>query len=880
MGRLRVWFERLKGALLGRGGDERLAEELQVHLDLLADEYVARGMARGDARLAARKAFGGVDQVKERCRDQRGLPALDGLLQDVRAAARLFARDRWLTTATVAALAIGMGGSATMFSLIYSMNFRELPFEDPAELVAVGGEPNRAQRALVPFAVFEAWRTASTTLAAMAAHVGAPINLGDEARATDQLSGSFISHNTFAILRERPSIGRDFLPDDDRPGAPHVAIVGYRVWTDRYGSDPTIVGRTVRANGQAATIVGVMPEGFMYPIDTQIWMPLAALPAMSTPAAGGQLVRILARLADGESGERTRGELAAISSTLMTVSEADRTRPTVVLPLNEAYFGAAFQTTPVMMIAATLVVLLIACSHAASLLVARAAARSREMAMRTALGAGRARIVRQLLIESTLMALAAGLLAIAMASFGMHLFANETVGAGIPYWTRFTLDMRLFFALAILSGLVGVAFGLVPALQLSRVNLSDVLSQGGRAGTAGARTSHSTSVLLVGEMAMTVVLLATAGTLVQSANVVYQADRTMDLGNLWEYRLSLPQPQYSSLERRIDFYRRLDERLAAAPGMESAALAGSTPFLSREERGIVMGADPAPGDVQLPTAHVVSIGPRYFETLGLGLAAGRRFEDLEPAMRSASALVNGQFVERFSLDSNPIGRQLLIVNERAPGSAPMRVTVVGIAPPMRQALNAAQTPVLYLPHAAEPAATASIIIRGKPERFAELLRQEVHRLDPDLPLFRLQSLERASYVSRWIPRITSTAFSATAVLATLLSALGLYSITAYAASQRTREIGIRMALGATRFQVSWLFLRRVLLQVSVSLTIGLGGAVAAGTALQALLVDVRAGGLLLLLQVSALLVAVSVAACLVPARRAARVDPVVALRHD
>lgn len=878
--RLRVWFERLKGALFARAGDRRLAEELRAHLDLLADDYVAKGLTSEDARLAARKAFGGVDQMKEGYRDQRGLPALDGLLQDVRAAARLFARDRWLTTATVAALAIGMAGSATMFSLIYSMNFRELPFEDPAELVAVGGEPNRAQRALVPFAIFQAWQSASTTLTAMAARVGSPINLGDETHATDQLSGMFVSHNTFAILRERPWIGRDFLPDDDRPGAPRVAIVGYRVWTDRYGSNAAIVGRTVRANDQAATIVGVMPEGFMYPVDTQIWMPLAALPAMSTPAAGDELVQILARLADGVSSEQTRGELAAITSTLMTASEADRTRPPVVLPLNEAYFGAAFQTTPVMMIAATLVVLLIACSHAASLLVARAAARSREMAMRTALGASRTRIVRQLLIESTLMALAAGLLAIVMASFGMRLFANETVGAGIPYWTRFTLDMRLFSALGILSGLVGIAFGLVPALQISRVNLSDVLSQGGRAGTAGARTQRSTSVLLVGEMAMTVVLLASAGTLVQSANIVYQADRTMDLDNLWEYRLSLPQPRYATSEQRLAFYRRLDDRLAEAPGMDSAALAGSTPFLAREERSIVMGNGPAPAGVQLPTAHVVAIGPRYFETLGLRLIAGRRFEDLDPAALGTSALVNQRFVERFSPTDDPVGRQVLLVNERSPGSAPVRVTVVGVAPPMRQALNAAQTPVLYLPHAVEPAATASIIIRGQPDRFAELLRQEVRRLDPDLPLFRLESLERASYVSRWIPRITSTAFSVTAVLATLLSALGLYSITAFAASQRTREIGIRMALGATRFQVSWLFLRRVLLQVAVSLMIGLAGAAAAGTALQALLVDVRAGNFLLLLQVSALLVAVSVAACLVPARRAAQVDPVVALRHE
>jgi predicted permease len=878
--RVRVLVARVRG-LFGAGvRDEALLDEIGTHLEALEREHLAAGMSRDAARLAARRAFGNVDSLRAVHRDQRGLPAVDGLLQDVRSAARLFVRDRWLTAATVLALAVGMGGSATILSIVYSMNLREMPFEDPAEIVAVRGEPNRAQRGLVPFEVFEAWRAASTTLAAMAAHVGVPVNLGDDTRATDQLSGMFVSHNTFAILRERPVLGRDFVPEDDRPGAERVAIVGYRVWADRYGSDPAIVGRTVRTNGQTTTIVGVMPDGFMYPVDTEIWLPLAVLPAMSTPDAGIQLVQILARLAKGASIEQARGELAAIVSTLTTVSDADRRRAPIVLPLNEAYFGAALQATPVMLIAATLLVLLIACSHAASLLVARSAARAREIAMRTALGASRARIVRQLLIESVSMALAAGLLAIVMASIGLRAFANETAGAGIPYWTRFTLDARLFSVLAILSGLVGIGFGLLPALQLSRADHGHALSLGGRRATSGLRAERTTTALLVGEMALTAVLLSSAGILVQSANVLYQADRTVDLGNLWEYRLSLPQPQYASSDRRLDFYRRLDERLAAAPGMASAAIAGSTPFLSREERGVAMANDPASAGVHLPRAHVVAIGPRYFETLGLRLVAGRRFEDLEPAMLAASALVNERFVERFSPRASPVGRQVLLVNERAPGAAPLRVTVVGIAPPLRQALNAAGTPVVYLPHVVDPTATASIVIRGQPDRFAEALRQEVRRLDPDLPLFHLQSLERASYVSRWIPRITSTVFSIVAIIATLLSTLGLYAVTAYAASQRTREVGVRMALGATRSQVSWLFLRRVLVQVSAGLALGLAGAMAAGAVLQAVMVDVRAYSPLVLVQVSALLVAVSVAAGMLPARRAARLDPVVTLRHE
>jgi putative ABC transport system permease protein len=286
-----------------------------------------------------------------------------------------------------------------------------------------------------------------------------------------------------------------------------------------------------------------------------------------------------------------------------------------------------------------------------------------------------------------------------------------------------------------------------------------------------------------------------------------------------------------------------------------------------------------PGPVAL-TAQVVAIGPRYFQTLGLPMISGRGLDEVEAPARTSSALVNERFVARFSPDADPIGRGMTIVNDRAPGSPPLRVRIVGIAPPLRQALNVAGSPVVYVAHAAESSAAASIVIRGHPDRFAELLRQEVRELNPDLPLFRLQSLERASYLSRWIPRATSTAFSATAIVATLLSALGIYSITALAASQRTREIGVRMALGASPGSISRLFLGRILGPLSIGVVLGLAGAVGAGRALQGLLVDVRANDPMVLAGVSALLVVVAIVAGLRPARRAARLDPATTLRAD
>ncbi len=887
MSALRVLWTRILEYVSRSRREDRLSAEVEGHLDLLTDEHIARGMAPDDARLAARKAFGVVDQVKERYRDQRGFPFIDGLIQDTRYAARLIARDRWFTAAAVIALSLGIGVSSTMLTLIYSMHFRGLPFERASALVGIASEPNPAQGSNIPFAVFDAWRSASRSFIGMAAEVDADVNLGDDTNATDQFAGTFMSHNAFALLRERPILGRSFRPDDDRAGAPPVVIIGHRLWTDRCGSDPAVIGRRVRANGQPATVIGVMPPGFMYPIDQQVWRPLAALPGMETPAAGQRPMRVVARLADGISHEQARAELAAIVSTLTAVPEADRTRPTVVLPLNDAYFGKATQAMPMMMLAAVLVVLLIACSHAASLLLARSSARAREMSMRAALGAGRGRIVRQLLVESVLMALMAGVLGVALASIGVRAFANEVAGFGLPYWTTFTFDMRLVSSLTLLCTATGIAFGLLPALHLSRTSLTDVLNQGGRSGMAGPRAHRTTTTLLVGELALTVVLLASAGALVQSANVVYRADQTIDLANLWEFRVALPQAQYASSERRLAFYRALDERLAAAPGMESAALASSAPFNARDSRGIRMadapgGDGPAAlsGSERLNSARLVAVGDRYFDTLGLKVIRGARLEDVDASARATAALVNERFAEQFSPGVDPIGRQVLLVNQRTPGVALERFTIVGIAPPLRQQIAAGHTPMVYVPHATQPGTLASLIVRGRPERFADVLRQEVRRLDPDLPLFNLQSLERVSYMSRWTQRITSAAFSVVAVIVTLLSALGLYSITAYAASQRTQEVGVRMALGARRSQVSWLFLRRALMQVSIGLAIGIAGAVAVGTVLQGVLIDVRANNPITLAGVCALLVAVSITASLLPARKAARLDPVAALRQE
>jgi predicted permease len=538
-----------------RSRDRRLDEEVQAHLDQLADEFVAAGMTPDDARLAARKSFGGVEQMKAVYRDQRGFRIIDEVTQDVRYAIRLIARDRWFTAATVLALALGIGVSSTMVTLLYGMNFRGLPFDEAEQLVAITGETTRSQGGRVPFGIFDAWRTASRSFAGIAAEVDSPINLGDDAQGTEQFGGTFLSYNMFTLLRERPIIGRDFLPEDEVAGAPPVVIIGYRVWTDRYGSEPSVVGRTVRANGETATIIGVMPQAFAYPVSSEVWRPLSAFPALQDTGVQHP-VRIVGRLADGVTGAQAQGELAAILTTLTAVADADRGRRTILMPLNETYVGKATQPVPMMMMAAVLVVLVIACSHAASLLLARSAARAREMSMRAALGAGRGRLVRQLLVESIMMALMAGIVGIAIAGGFARAFANEVSGFGLPYWTRFTFDGPLVAVITALCLFTGFVFGMLPAVHQSRANLTDVINQGGRTGFGSLRAQRMTALLLIGEVAFTMILLSAASALVQSANAVYTADRAIDVANLWEFRVALPQPRYAAVERVLRVARR------------------------------------------------------------------------------------------------------------------------------------------------------------------------------------------------------------------------------------------------------------------------------------------------------------------------------------
>ncbi|HET7695829.1 MAG TPA: ADOP family duplicated permease [Vicinamibacterales bacterium] len=796
------------------------------------------------------------------------MPA-DALLQDLKHGVRQIVQDRWLTTAAVVALALGLGVSTTIMTVMYGLNLRALPFDRPAALVDVGVDGGDTT-----YALFDRWRSARSATA-VAAHAGAPINLRDDVQATDQVAGTFVSHSTFGLLGIQPILGRDFVEGDDRAGAPAVAIISHAIWTDRYGGDRGAVGRTLHLNGAPVTVVGVMPPGFRFPVSSDLWLPLAAMPAAHAPSAAARPVSVIARLAEGVTVQQASAEFTAIAAPL---NERNHWRRVAVVPLNEGFVGSMTEPAPLMIMAAALLVVVIACSHAANLLLVRSMARARDVSLRLALGASRARIVRQLLIESALMGAMAGLIGLGAASFGVSWFANETRDFNLPYWIRFTLDARLFAWLACFSVGAGIAFGLLPAAHLARTDLTSVLNQAGRGTTP--RANRLMGGLLVGQLAVTVILLNSAALLTQSARVLQRADSAIDLPNVWEMRLALPEDSYGSLEKRQLLYRQLDERLGSLAGAEAAALSSAAPFVGSPSRTVLTGGQQAQDNERRRTTRVVGIGARYFDVLGLKLRRGTEWDRLDASSSPHSVLVNDPFVSAFFPGGDPIGRQIRLADAAAPGAPPPLLTVVGVVPPVRQSVARDEEPVAYVPHGIDPGLRASVLVRGNPAVFAPALREAVRTLDPNLPVYGLQTLERLSEKSRWMQRATSTLLTAFAVVAVFLSALGMYALTAYNAARRAQEIGIRMALGARPFQAWSLVLRRALVHLGVGLTLGLGGALLAATALRGVLVRIRPTDVPTLLSVALLLVVITGLASFLPARRAAHTDPLEVLRTE
>jgi putative ABC transport system permease protein len=800
---------------------------------------------------------------------------------DVRLAARLLLKDRGFTLPAIVALALGIGANAVVFTIVNAAFLRDLPFRDPDRVVVLGIRNTASSRVSsnVSQAEFDDWRSAARTFDGLASFAERPMNLADEASAAEQVSGAYVSASAFDLLGYVPTLGRGFTADDDRPGAEPVAILGQAIWRARYQAAAEVVGRTIRVNGVQARVIGVMPERFEFPDRAQLWLPMTQLAVGPGDPRAQRTMTAIGRLASGVTTEEAQADLAVVGARLAKQFPATNANiQPLVEPYRERNLTRPLRIVLSLLTGAVVFVLLIGCANVANLLLARSAGREREVSLRMSMGASRGLIVRQLLIESLLLALVAGALGLIVSGFAVRAFALA-VGGAIPFWLDFTMDWRVFAFFAAVCLGTSLLFGLLPAAYTSRTNLVRVLNEVGRGSSSGPRTRRWTAALVTGQLAMTLMLLTGAGLMVRGVMMYFQTDTGIDTAGVMLLRVTLSGSRYDAADQRRAFYGQLETGLAGTPGMQ-ATFASAVPRMGAP--GVTLSIDGRANSNPEPVLSVL-VGAGYFGALGIRVLQGRDFDVTDGAPGREAVVVNEQLAAQYFPNESPLGQRIRTVTRGSNTVESPWATIVGVVKNVRQMPRGdGFDPVVYSPYAASPSPAATILARSNRGTAAVVseIRALVARLDPDLPLFDLMTLDDRLATGVVERQIFGTMLGMFAAIALVLAGVGLYSVIAYSVSQTTREIGIRIALGAQAKQVYWLVSRTAAWQIAVGLAIGLLGSVGVGIVLQNLQSEVRPVDPLTFVFVVGTLIVVSLVACLIPAHRATRLDPVAALRSE
>jgi predicted permease len=814
------------------------------------------------------------------------------MLRDLRYAVHVIVKERWYSAVAVIALSLGIGLNATVFTLVNAVLIRGLPYKDSDRLYMLSSRRQNGDRSDVSALDFDDWRAQSTAFEALGAFDSNNINISDDRFAPENVRSATLSANAFSIIGQLPLAGRGFSPADEGPGAERVTIIGRKLWKRRYAEDPGILGKTLRIDGKPVTIVGIMPEGMEFPQNNELWIPQTRDAAQKRDARD---FAVFGRLRTGATRAQAQTEMNGIAQRLAAAypeSNKDYTGVTVET-FNERFNGGNIRTVMLSMLGAVGFVLLIACANVANLQLTRSVQRTREVAVRIALGATRWRVVRQLLVESVLLGVMGGAIGFGLSLIGVRLFDAAVAGSGKPYWIQFTVDFTVLAFLGAICILTGVLFGLAPALQVSRTNVNEVLKEGGRGNVGGIRARWMTATMVVVELALTLVLLVGAGLMMRSFLNIYTLDLGIDTKNLVAMRIQLSDTKYATVESKRAFYDRLISKIAAVPGIDAATLTTSVPPFGAGRRGIdIEGRPPRKAEDRAPEVTVVTISPDFFRAGGVQLLRGRPFTDSDGLPGSETIVVGEKFAAQLFPGEDPIGRRVRFAPNSRPGqpapasppTPPVWRTIVGISPNIRHA-NPQTTevpPVVYLPHRQDPPGFTTLLLRSHLDAgsIMNAARREVSSIDPDQPVFNAQTMDELLAQTTWPYRVFGSLFAIFAVTALVMSAVGLYAVMAYSVSQRTPEIGVRMALGADGGRVLWLILRRGLAQMAIGLSLGLGAAFFLARVMRTLLVRVTPNDPVTFVAITAILTVVAICACVFPARRATRVDPLVALRAE
>jgi predicted permease len=804
------------------------------------------------------------------------------MLHDFRFGLRVLLKNRAFTAVVVVTLALGIGVNTTIFTIVNAVVFKGMPFDNPEELSFIS-----SNRGGISYPDLIDFREQGRLFKGLGAFTGMPADLSDADAAAERVAGARMTANSFSLLGTQPLLGRDFSPADEQRGAAPVVLLSYGLWTTRYGSDAAILGKTIRINLVEHTVIGVMRPGEAFPNDTRLWVPLVPDAAAENRNARGLVV--FGRLGDGVSFERAGVELSAIAAQLARAyPDTNKDIEARVAPYTDRQTTGAIRVVLYSLLGAVCFVLLIACANVANLLLARAVRRTRETSIRTAIGASRWRIVRQLLVESVMMSILGGVLGLGIGLLGVRWFDLATLPSGRPYWIEFTMDFRVFAYFAAISIVTGILFGLAPALQVSKSNVSENLKEGGRSGS-GKRAGRMTDALLVGQIALTIVLLVGAGLMIRSFLITQQFDIGVNTENLVSVQLTLPNARYPQPADRVAFQERLQERLEAVPGVDALTIVSQPPAGGAQMLTLkIDGRDMVDANNRLPTVSRLVVVPDYFESLELPIRRGRGFGEADGAAGAEAVIVNEAFVARYFADTDPLGSRLRLgqdVNRGTEDTAAPWLTIVGVSPSVFQQSpqqDLSMQPTVYVPFRQEPLVGFTILARTRVagDAVVSAIRNELRQLDADLPLYNIRTMDDILAQRNWPYRIFGTLFATFAVIALLISAVGIYAVTAHGVGQRTQEIGVRMALGAGRRDILWLVLKQGTLRIVIGLVLGVLAAFGASRVFVSILVNTTPTDPATFISICLLLTAVTLLACFVPARRATRLHPTEALRVE
>ncbi len=805
---------------------------------------------------------------------------MDTLWKDLRFGARTLWKSPGFTLVAVLTLALGIAANTTIFSLVNSVMLRPLPYAEPERLVmlAVGGKETSA-------ADFFDWRAQSASFEQMAAMAYWSANLGG-VETPERVQGFLVTPEFFTLLGVQPFAGRAFLPAEAEAGQDGVAIISHGLWRRAFGSDPNLVGKNVPINGRPRTVVGIMPAGFQFYREADAWAPLAFAPA-DLAAVSARRARYLlapARLKPGVTLEQAQAELNAVTRRLEEQYPQTNTgRHYRVAPLHEEVVGS-IRTPLLVLLGAVGFVLLIACANVANLLLARAAARQREFSVRVALGAGRGRIVRQLLTESVLLALAGGAAGLVLTFWGGDLLMAAIPRhfiSGLPAMQAVEIDKAVLgFTLGV-SLLTGVVFGLAPALQFSNPDLNRVLKEGGRGAGGGSQSQRLRGLLVIAEVALSLMLLVGAGLLIRSFVGLMGVTPGFDPDRLLTMQITLPQLRYPEPEKAAAFYEDVIRRVESLPGVAGAAATTNLPLGGSDQttRFTVEGR-PAPPRGQEPEVSFRDITPGYFQTMGIPLLRGRAFDERDRTGAPLVAVISETLArQQFGSVEGALGQRL----SRPVGADTQTVEVVGVVADVRHTgLKAEPKSELYLSELQDSARGMTLVVRaeGDPAALASAVRGKIQEVDKDQPVFDVRTMREVIATSVNLNRFSMLLLSLFALVALLLAAVGLYGVMSYAVAQRTSEIGIRIALGAQGRDIFRLVVGQSMALALAGMALGVGGSFAVTRVLTSLLYGVSATDPLVFAGVALLLALVALVACYVPARRAMKVDPMVALRYE